>query len=537
MLDSLLSELENIDEDSNKFRALLTTLKPRIQGKRIKQTVIFTRFLDTLHDIRERLQAKFPELLVGTYSGEGGHYYDLQKNQMVGVERDVIKHRFVQGHIDILLCTDAAAEGLNLQTSDLLINYDLPWNPMKVEQRIGRIDRIGQKHRQIYVLNLCFADSAEQFVYERLLNRLASANLVVGTQQFSMIPVTTEEFQKLADGSLTEKQVEQAAMDRAKLQQANNKLMEVPVEEMFNVYLRLSETYRKQQLPIYLNEIWQTLSESEFLKDIGCVLSVCGKYLKINGVETIVDGSAITTDRDLFDSGLADGSPLYFATYGEPVFERLLSFVLNQIEEPACDVIQASEVNIECSAIAFKDHKNRMQLATTMRQVLAAEDANICADESYIQRAKSQVEKCAKDSYRNQSKVNYVEKNNVLQANAHVLLNNQIVRSLISSKLRTSQLDDNATVILKALEEQFSKRDTPVRISNVPKSIAPLLQAGIIEANFPRQGDGYIDAPTLIINTALESLARRVDGSKGGARKQTASSIIDSIEKNPEEIN
>lgn len=537
MLDSLLSELDNIDEDSNKFRALLTALKPRIQGKRIKQTVIFTRFLDTLHDIRERLQAKFPELLIGTYSGEGGHYYDPKRNQMVGVERDTIKHRFVQGHIDILLCTDAAAEGLNLQTSDLLINYDLPWNPMKVEQRIGRIDRIGQTHKEIYVLNLCFADSAEQFVYERLLSRLASANMVVGTQQFSMIPVTTEEFQKLADGSLTEKQVEQAAMDRAKIQQANNKLMEVPVEEMFNVYIRLSETYRKQPLPIYLNEIWQTLSESEFLKELGCVLSACGKYLTINGIESIVDGSVITTDRSLFDSGLADGSPLYFATYGEPVFERLLNFVLNQIEEPACNVIQAAVVNIECSAIAFKDHNNRLQLATTMKQVLAAEDSSICSDESYIQRTTGQVEKFAKDLYRNQSKVINIERNNLLQAKAHVLLNNQIVRSLISSKLKISKLDDNATVILRALEEQFSKRDTPVRISNVPRSMESTLQAGIIEAKFPRQGDGYIDAPTLIVKTALDSLARRVDGSKGGTRKQTASSIIDWIQKNPEEIN
>jgi superfamily II DNA/RNA helicase len=53
--------------------------------------------------------------------------------------REEVKRRFVNGDIDVLLCTDAAAEGLNLQTADLLVNFDLPWNPMKVEQRIGRI--------------------------------------------------------------------------------------------------------------------------------------------------------------------------------------------------------------------------------------------------------------------------------------------------------------------------------------------------------------------------------------------------------------
>ena len=62
--------------------------------------------------------------------------------QLVGTDRDAVKHRFLQSEIDILICTDAAAEGLNLQTADLLVNYDLPWNPMKVEQRIGRIDRL-----------------------------------------------------------------------------------------------------------------------------------------------------------------------------------------------------------------------------------------------------------------------------------------------------------------------------------------------------------------------------------------------------------
>ena len=73
----------------------------------------------------------------------------------------------MRGEIDLLVCTDAAAERLNSQSADLLGTFDLPWNPMKVEQRIGRIDRIGQRHRNISVLNLCYADSAEDIVYGR----------------------------------------------------------------------------------------------------------------------------------------------------------------------------------------------------------------------------------------------------------------------------------------------------------------------------------------------------------------------------------
>ena len=136
---------------------------------------------------------------MGTYSGRGGQYWDPATSRMVGVERDEIKHRFMRGEIDLLVCTDAAAEGLNLQSADLLVNFDLPWNPMKVEQRIGRIDRIGQQHRDIYVLNLCYADSAEDIVYGRLLTRLAQVVKIVGTQQMSLLPVTPEEFLDLAN--------------------------------------------------------------------------------------------------------------------------------------------------------------------------------------------------------------------------------------------------------------------------------------------------------------------------------------------------
>jgi hypothetical protein len=57
--------------------------------------------------------------------------------------KEQIKAQFREGTIKILLCTESASEGLNLQTCGVLINYDLPWNPMRVEQRIGRIDRIG----------------------------------------------------------------------------------------------------------------------------------------------------------------------------------------------------------------------------------------------------------------------------------------------------------------------------------------------------------------------------------------------------------
>jgi superfamily II DNA/RNA helicase len=188
--------------------------------------------------------------LIGTYSGRGGQYWNGRAGRMVGVERDEIKHRFLRGEIDILVCTDAAAEGLNLQTADL------PWNPMKVEQRIGRIDRIGQRHRDISVLNLCYADSAEHIVYGRLLTRLTEVGMIVGTQQMSLLPVTPEEFSALADATLSAETLERRAMERARSAQQRTASMEMSPQELYQIYARLAEQAQQTRAPVDLAAIW-----------------------------------------------------------------------------------------------------------------------------------------------------------------------------------------------------------------------------------------------------------------------------------------
>src|SRR5690606_16699431 len=90
--------------------------------------------------------------------------------------------------IQILLCTEAASEGLNLQTCGVLINHDMPWNPMRVEQRIGRIDRIGQVHEEVQIRNYFYKDTIEARVYQALAHRIGWFETVVGGLQ----PILTE---------------------------------------------------------------------------------------------------------------------------------------------------------------------------------------------------------------------------------------------------------------------------------------------------------------------------------------------------------
>ena len=93
-----------------------------------------------------------------------------------------------QGRIKILLGTDAASEGLNLQRLGSLIHIDLPWNPTRLEQRKGRIQRIGQRYPEVWIANLRYRDSVEDRVHELLSQRLSAIHGL-----FGQIPDTLED--------------------------------------------------------------------------------------------------------------------------------------------------------------------------------------------------------------------------------------------------------------------------------------------------------------------------------------------------------
>ena len=116
------------------------------------------------------------------FSGRGGEVRSAG-GAWTTIGRDEVKRRFREGEADLLLCTDAAAEGLNFQFCGALINYDMPWNPMRVEQRIGRIDRLGQAHPAIRIVNLHYAGTVETDVYRALRTRIHLFESVVGPLQ------------------------------------------------------------------------------------------------------------------------------------------------------------------------------------------------------------------------------------------------------------------------------------------------------------------------------------------------------------------
>lgn len=184
----ILADVECLPIDT-KARALKDELT-RLAAEGYQQTMVFTGYTDTMDGLRDWLAEQTGREVI-CFSGRGGEIRTLDGRWTL-VSRAEIKKRFREGKGDILLCTDAAAEGLNFQFCGSLINYDMPWNPMRVEQRIGRIDRLGQKFESIKIVNLHYHGTVETEVYLALSGRIKLFEDMVGGLQPILSAISRE---------------------------------------------------------------------------------------------------------------------------------------------------------------------------------------------------------------------------------------------------------------------------------------------------------------------------------------------------------
>ncbi|HJQ96534.1 MAG TPA: helicase-related protein, partial [Acidimicrobiia bacterium] len=180
-LRAFLSELEAAVPHDSKARAAIERIKESFRAGH-KTIVVFTQFTDTLEWLREQLRAEYGSM-VACFTGKGGSRWDPETASWTPISKERVKELFRAGSdVRILLGTDAMSEGLNLQTCDRLINYDMPWNFMRVEQRIGRIDRIGGRE-EVFVTNYFYLDTVEEQVYSGIREDAAWFDQVVGPAQ------------------------------------------------------------------------------------------------------------------------------------------------------------------------------------------------------------------------------------------------------------------------------------------------------------------------------------------------------------------
>ncbi|WP_343009341.1 phospholipase D-like domain-containing anti-phage protein [Clostridium celatum] len=176
-LQNFIKTIERNKEKDPKYNLVLDLLVK--EDWKNRGCIIFSQYFDSAYWVAENLSKDIKGEVIGIYAG-GDKSGIIQDGIYTKKTKEEIKAMVKRYEIKILLGTDAASEGLNLQTLGSLINLDLPWNPTRLEQRKGRIQRIGQINDKVYIYNMRYKDSVEDKVHSMLSERLESIHDMFG---------------------------------------------------------------------------------------------------------------------------------------------------------------------------------------------------------------------------------------------------------------------------------------------------------------------------------------------------------------------
>jgi len=193
-------DLVDLEHQDGKYRELRKFLKRELGQNPAEKFVIFAYFRGTLQYLQRRLEAD-------------GITTSLIMGDMGDAKWDIVKDFRQDNGPSVLLSSEVGSEGIDLQHCRFLVNYDLPWNPMKVEQRIGRLDRLGQKAERISIVNFSLEDTVEERILERLYERIEVFQESIGDLENILGAMTEKLLIELFDANLTPQEKEQRATE------------------------------------------------------------------------------------------------------------------------------------------------------------------------------------------------------------------------------------------------------------------------------------------------------------------------------------
>ena len=227
--EELREELEELDElirlaleaekagEEAKAQELRQVVEKHLRHNPDEKLLIFTEFKDTLTALERRFR-------------EWGFPCTTIHGQM-NLQQRIDQERLFRDEVQVMVATDAAGEGLNLQFCRLMINYDLPWNPNRLEQRMGRIHRYGQK-RDCYVFNMLYPQTREGQVLQRLMEKLELMRQRLGDTVYDVIDT-------LLEGIRLEELIMQAILKGEEPQL--ERMLDVDLEERLEEFRRTLE--------------------------------------------------------------------------------------------------------------------------------------------------------------------------------------------------------------------------------------------------------------------------------------------------------
>ena len=182
-IEALIERAEALDPHDPKVRAFVKVLRDK-GGMANNKALAFSTFRHTL-------------AYVARHVADAGLRYGVVHGGVPDEERSELRRRFALPRndpdaLEVLLSSEVGGEGLDFQFCDLLVNYDLPWNPMRIEQRIGRIDRYGQESESVAIVNLVTPGTVDADIYERCLMRIGVFHHAVGGSEEILGEITRE---------------------------------------------------------------------------------------------------------------------------------------------------------------------------------------------------------------------------------------------------------------------------------------------------------------------------------------------------------
>ena len=188
-IEALIEQAETLNPHDPKVEAFIQVLIDKDRMAKNK-ALVFSTFRHTLAYISQKV-------------ADAGLRYGMVHGDIPDEERSQLRQRFALPKddpkaLDVLLSSEVGGEGLDFQFCDLLINYDLPWNPMRIEQRIGRIDRYGQESESVAIVNFVTPGTVDADIYERCLMRIGVFHHAVGGSE-EILGEITQEIQNIAE--------------------------------------------------------------------------------------------------------------------------------------------------------------------------------------------------------------------------------------------------------------------------------------------------------------------------------------------------
>jgi len=317
-------------------RALEEGLKTIEEKGGNRKILIFTESRDTL----EYLERKVRDWGYSVCTIHGG----MPLEERIKAEKDF------RDWADVMIATDAAGEGINLQFCHIMINYDIPWNPNKLEQRMGRIHRYGQQ-RDVHVFNLVASNTREGKVLEKLFRKLKEIERDLGNKVFDVIGEIFPDknlYQLIVFAVMQTKSLEEiereleVKLDKEYLERLRRDVLEEALATRNIDYTRLAENYERAKenrlVPEYVEEWFKRALE----KLGGRVRERKDGFLSIEEVpyelrERAKQNRQVVKreyPKATFDKEKAFKNPeVEFISFGHPLLENLIDLILERFKE------------------------------------------------------------------------------------------------------------------------------------------------------------------------------------------------------------